>query len=185
MGVKGYFIQYKFILPEDTKHSSYTYQKLFRAIYGYTQAVFKSNGKTYQYHRDGVLSKYPFVRAGKSCVIIPPEAFQELTEFFKTGKNPTHKWQTKGDWKAVYYLNEKDVSEKEAVAALESLLDRTKIISTDSPAALETALSNDSDADVRTAAVATAKKVAGTAWFKELYQKSERLKTLYSQIKTI
>ncbi|MBI4052401.1 MAG: hypothetical protein HY394_00010 [Candidatus Diapherotrites archaeon] len=184
MGVKGYFIQYKFILPENTKHSSYTYQKLFRAIYGYTQAVFKSNGKNYQYHREGVLSKFPFIRAGKSCVIIPPDAFQELTDFFKTGKNPTHKWQTKGDWKAVYYLNEKDVSEKEAVSALEALLDRTKILSGDTPARVESALVGSGDPAIKTIAVETARKLTGNVWFKELYPKSERLKSFYTAAKT-
>ena len=183
MGVKGYFIQYKFILPEHTKHSSYTYQKLFRAIYGYTQAVFKSNGKTYQYHREGVLSKFPFIRAGKSCVIIPPDAFQELTEFFKTGKNPTHKWQTKGDWKAVYYLNEKDVSEKEAVSALESLLDRTKVLAGNNPSQIESALGGSGNQEVKTVAVETARKLAGNVWFKELYPKSERLKSFYAAAK--
>src|SRR4030042_1173873 len=86
MGVKGYFIQYKFIIPENMKHSSYTYQKLFRALYGYTQAVFKSNGKTYHYHRAGVLSATPYLRPGKNCVIIPPGKFQHLLDFFKTGR---------------------------------------------------------------------------------------------------
>lgn len=65
MSVRGYFIQYRFILPDSIKHSSYTYQKLFRAIYGYTQAVHKGSGKNYQYHRQGILSNYPFIRPGK------------------------------------------------------------------------------------------------------------------------
>ena len=35
-----------------------------------------------------------------------------MLDFFKTGKNPAHAWKFKGDWKAVYYMNEKDVDEK-------------------------------------------------------------------------
>jgi len=124
--VDGYFIQYKFILPETVSHSSYSYQKLFRALYGYTQAVYKSNGKNYKYHRKGVLSDYPFLRAGKNCVIISKDAFQDLIAFFKTGKNPTHNWVTKGNWKAVYYMDEKAIPEKRAITAMEKLIDRTE-----------------------------------------------------------
>jgi len=123
--VDGYFIQYKFILPDTINHSSYSYQKLFRAIYGYTQAVYKSSGKNYRYHRKGVLSDYPYLRAGKNCVIIAPEAFQNLIAFFKTGKNPAHNWTVKGNWKAVYYMDQKLIPEKKAALALENLLSRT------------------------------------------------------------
>ena len=152
MGVKGYFIQYKFIIPENMKHSSYTYQKLFRALYGYTQSVFKSNGKIYHYHRPGVLSSTPYLRPGKNCVIIPPGNFQKLLEFFKTGRNPAHVWKGKGDWKAVYYMNEKTVDEKNAVTAIESLLERY-YVNTESgkkekiAAALNLAVSKTTDLD--------------------------------------
>ncbi|GAG48539.1 unnamed protein product, partial [marine sediment metagenome] len=112
MPVDSYFIQYKFILPESVSHSSYSYQKLFRALYGYTQAVNKSSGKNYKYHRQGVLSSYPYLRAGKNCVIIAPDAFQNLISFFKTGRNPAHKWEVKGNWKAVYYMDEKAIPEQ-------------------------------------------------------------------------
>lgn len=121
---EGYYIQYKFILPESVKYSSYAYQKLFRAIYGYTQVVTKANGKKYFYHREGILSKYPFIRHGKNSVIIPHEALSSLIEFFKTGKNPTHKWSSKGDWKAVYYMDEKKIEEALIVEALERFLDK-------------------------------------------------------------
>ena len=123
-GDKGFFVQYKFILPETIKHSHYTYQKLFRAIYGYTQKVCKSNGKSYSYHRKGLLSDTPFIKHGKNCVIIPQDAFPELKNFFQTGKNPTHQWRTKGDWKAVYYLNEKDLTEEQITKAVEDYIDR-------------------------------------------------------------
>ena len=125
--IKAFFIQYKFITPESLKHSSYTYQKLFRALYGYTQNVSKSNGKTYIYHRDGVLSKYPVIRPGKNSVIIPQIAFQPLLNFLKTGKNPSHVWDEKGDWKAVYYLHDKELSEVEIAKAVDDFLDQTVI----------------------------------------------------------
>ena len=128
MVLRGYFIQYKFIVPESIKHSSYTYQKLFRALYGYTQNVTKSNGKSYKYHRRGVLSSTPYIRPGKNCVIIPPGTFNSLIDFFKTGKNPSHYWQGKGDWKAVYYMDEKNLTEDDVRAALEEQLDRTYIV---------------------------------------------------------
>ncbi len=130
MGVRGYFIQYKFLIPDGIKHSSYTYQKLFRALYGYTQNVTKSSGKTYKYHRKGILSQHPYIRPGKNCVIIPPIVFSALIEFFKTGKNPSHKWGVKGNWRAVYYMNEKDVQLADVIPAAEDLLDRTFILST-------------------------------------------------------
>ena len=121
----GFFIQYKFITPKSTKRSSYTYQKLFRALYGYTQNVTKANGKTYRYRRNGVLSSTAYIRPGKNCVIIPNSAFNSLTTFFKTGKNPTHFWEEKGDWKAVYYMDEKNLKEEDVLKALDDFLDRT------------------------------------------------------------
>lgn len=122
-----YYIQYKFILPETIKHSTYTYQKLFRAIYGYTQNVTKSNGKVYHYHRKGVLSDTPYLRPGKNTVIIHPSTFPKIKHFFATGQNPTHNWRSKGDWKAVYYMDEKEIDDQKLVSALEDWVDRTYI----------------------------------------------------------
>ncbi len=126
----GFFIQYKFITSEKVKHSSYAYQKLFRALYGYTQNVTKSNGKTYKYKRKGILSDIPHIRSGKNCVIIPNTAFNNLATFFKTGKNPTHLWQDKGDWKAVYYMDEKNLKEEDVIKALEDLVARSFVSTT-------------------------------------------------------
>jgi len=194
MGVKGYFIQYKFIIPEDMKHSSYTYQKLFRALYGYTQAVFKSNGKSYHYHRQGVLSATPYLRPGKNCVIIAPGNFQTLLEFFKTGKNPTHAWKGKGQWKAVYYMNEKDVNEKNAILALERLLDRY-FISTESgkkeklAAEINTVLNKQKTTEVDklylTALLKEANSITSNPWFKDVYSGSGPLKSFYSNYKKL
>lgn len=189
--VKGYFIQYKFILPETTKHSSYTYQKLFRAIYGYTQDVFKSSGKRYSYHRAGVLSDFPYVRVGKNCVLIHPGVFSSLLEFFKTGKNPTHKWEGRGDWKAVYYMNEKEVSDDRLVVALEALLARRQVILPNHvPEKLHNCLkklkSGELDSGHKALVLAEAQKVTENDWFKAIYSKSDQLSNfsaLYKELK--
>lgn len=185
MAEKSYFIQYKFIIPENMSHSTYTYQKLFRAIYGYTQRVTKSNGKTYAYHRNGILSTVPYIKQGKNCVIIPPEIFSNLKNFFLTGNNPTHKWQTKGDWKAVYYLNEKDVEDHLVIKSLEELIDRTFILSTsEGHEKIEEEIKNlvnltqqnqKIDESYKKILLETAQKVISFPWFKQNYSKSERL----------
>lgn len=192
--VKGYFVQYKFMVPENMKHSSYTYQKLFRALYGYTQAVFKSSGKNYHYHREGVLSSAPYLRPGKNCVIIPPDAFSQLIDFFKTGKNPAHAWRGKGDWKAVYYMNEKELDEKNVAKALETLLERKFILTT----------ANEHEKLVDEIALAAGKdggraadhaylglllsqtlQITNSDWFKAACPHSERLKSFYADYKQI
>ena len=193
MVLRGYFIQYKFIIPDTLKHSSYTYQKLFRALYGYTQAVFKSSGKTYRYHRSGILSDTPYVRPGKNCVIIPPNTFQTLIEFFKTGKNPAHAWRDKGDWKAVYYMNEKGVDETVAVKAIEELLDR-KFVVTNSKA--HETLANELniaagkgktgvDSGYLSLLLAEAQVIVSNEWFKPVYPHSDKLKGFYSNYKQL
>ena len=78
------------------KRSSYIYQRFFRAIYGYTQVVSKSNGKRYVYHRPGVLTNIPYLKAGKNAVIIPPSGTKPLLDFLKTGKNPAHQFTSLG-----------------------------------------------------------------------------------------
>jgi hypothetical protein len=186
VGLKGYFIQYKFLIPEEIKHSSYTYQKLFRALYGYTQNVTKSNGKTYKYHRNGVLSLSPYIRPGKNCVIIPPNIFSSLIDFFKTGKNPSHKWVIKGNWRAVYYMNEKDVQLEDAIVAAEELLDRMYVLSTSQEheklaSEITNLLSLKSkgekiDLGYKQMLLEEAQKITSLEWVSVLAQKSEKLK---------
>ncbi len=190
VSVKGYFVQYRFILPENIKHSSYTYQKLFRAIYGYTQAVFKSNGKTYHYHREGILSNVPYIRPGKNCVIIPTNAFQKLQEFFKTGNNPTHNWVVKGDWKCTYFLNEKDISEKEIIKSLEEFLSRKYIEGNEGLVKLSSELDrivNNSETidNYKKIVLLEAQKIVENNWFKEVYFNSDILKKFYENFKQL
>jgi hypothetical protein len=189
VGVKAYFVQYRFIIPDSVKHSSYTYQKLFRAIYGYTQAVFKNNGKTYHYYRNGVLSKYPHIRPGKNCVIIPQVAFQQLQEFFKTGHNPTHNWTTKGEWKCTYFLNEKNVEDKEVVAALEELISRKFIEGNEGLVKLSSEMirvaEKDADQIYKASLVKEAQGVVELDWFKETYIQSKDLTAFYETYKKL
>jgi len=189
MAVRGYFVQYRFILPDSIKHSSYTYQKLFRAIYGYTQAVHKSSGKNYSYHRSGILSDFPYLRPGKNCVIIPPAAFQSLQDFFKTGHNPTHNWETKGEWKCTYFLNEKDIAEKEIVLALENLIARKYVGGIEGPATLLAEMKRvkekGSSPEYRSAVVKEAQTIVDLDWFKQTYQMSQVLIDFYELYKHI
>jgi len=184
--LKGYFIQYKFIIPETTKHSSYTYQKLFRALYGYTQNVTKANGKTYHYYRKGILSNIPYLRPGKNCVIIPPKSFSLLDSFFKTGKNPSHYWRVKGDWKAVFYLDEKNLEESQVIFALNELIQRTfEKHNIDLPifnlSTIAKKINTNETVPPEMVALTLneAEKIVSTPWFKEVYQKDEKLKKFY------
>ncbi|MDD4250573.1 MAG: hypothetical protein PHX27_00050 [Candidatus ainarchaeum sp.] len=190
MSVRGYFVQYKFILPDNIKHSSYTYQKLFRAIYGYTQAVYKSNGKTYHYYRPGVLSNVPFIRPGKNCVIIPQSAFQKLQEFFKTGQNPTHEWSVKGDWKCTYFLNEKDISEKDIIIAVEELLSRKYIEGNEGLVKLSSEIDRilnltEINESYKNLIINEAQKIIENIWFKEIYSSSPVLLSFYQNFKKL
>lgn len=190
VSVRGYFVQYKFILPDNIKHSSYTYQKLFRAIYGYTQAVYKSNGKTYHYYRPGVLSNVPFIRPGKNCVIIPQSAFQKLQEFFKTGQNPTHEWSVKGDWKCTYFLNEKDISEKDIIIAVEELLSRKYIEGNEGLVKLSSEIDRilnltEINESYKNLIINEAQKIIENIWFKEIYSSSPVLLSFYQNFKKL
>ncbi|QQR92799.1 MAG: hypothetical protein IPJ89_00975 [Candidatus Iainarchaeum archaeon] len=192
---KSYFIQYKFILPESVKHSTYTYQKLFRAIYGYTQNVTKSNGKTYHYFRKGVLSDTPYYRPGKNSVIISPEAFPKLKQFFATGQNPSHKWITKGDWKAVYYMDEKELEDMKVVQSLEDLLDRTYItadfpqpqkILTELSTILDTSTGSQPNLDVRKRVLLSeSQAILSHEWFQQHHPKSKVLTEFNDKVKQL
>ncbi len=191
--VKGFFIQYWFMVPDSMNHSSYTYQKLFRALYGYTQSVYKASGKRYKYHRKGLLSEVPYLKPGKNCVIIPPGSFKSLLNFFNTGNNPTHNWQMKGDWKAKYFMNEKDVDDSSAAKACEDLIDRTFVLSQDnSKNSLFNELnlinnkgSSNYDVGYLSATLADAGAITSNQWFKQVYQKSPKLKQFYENYKSL
>jgi hypothetical protein len=169
LGLPAYFIQYKFFFPKKTPHASYAYQKLFRGLYGYTQVVNKSSGKTYRYHRPGVLSFSPFLRPGKNSVVVPPSTLQSLLLFFKTGKNPAHHWVFKGEWKAVYYLNEKKISVEEGAHAFRVLFDRPLIRIGDTYKTLAKLVTENQERDLRAVFspgfLGLGEKVTGNEWF--------------------
>lgn len=191
----AYYIQYKFILPDSIKHSTYTYQKLFRAIYGYTQNVTKSNGKVYHYHRKGVLSGTPYVRPGKNAVIIHPSAFPKIKQFFTTGQNPTHNWRSKGDWKAVYYMDEKEVDDAKLVSALEDWVDRTYITANERyPTKITEEVSTILDKQKvgetleeshKSRVLNEANSIISSDWFKSHHQKSQKLIDFHEKVKSL
>ena len=126
--VKSYMVKYKVKMNGEYNHSDYDYQKIFRAIYGYTQNVTKGNGKVYIYHRPGILSKTPYIKKGKNEVIIPKDNLTSLLDFFKTGENPAHKWAEKGNWQATYTLYDVDISEQQAKKAIDKLINSVFIV---------------------------------------------------------
>jgi len=129
--VKAFMVKYKIKMNTPYNHSDYGYQKLFRAIYGYTQVVTKSNGKKYIYHRPGVLSSVPYIKKGKNEVILTKAGFSRFIEYLKTGKNPTHKWEEKGNWSATYSMYDVDVSPESAQKAIENLIKETVLLGPD------------------------------------------------------
>lgn len=191
VAVDAYLIQYKFIVPKTLSHSSYTYQKLFRALYGYTQAVYKSNGKTYKYHRKGILSDVPFIRPTKNTVIIPPGTLQKLLNFFNTGQNPAHNWVRKGEWKAVYYLNEKKIDEQKAAKALETTLSRALVNLGETPVSLFDALKSLGSGTIteseKQSILNSSKNIICLEWFSKTAHHSEKLmefKRFYDSVKS-
>lgn len=125
---KAYMVKYKVKMNGEYNHSDYNYQKIFRAIYGYTQNVTKGNGKIYIYHRPGILSKTPYIKKGKNEVIIPKDNLTNLLDFFKTGENPAHKWAEKGNWQATYTLYDIDISEQQAKKAIDKLINSVFVV---------------------------------------------------------
>lgn len=189
MTIRGYFVQYRFILPENIKHSSYTYQKLFRAIYGYNQAVHKGSGKNYIYHREGILSNYPYIRPGKNCVIIPQSAFQSLQEFFKTGHNPTHNWENKGDWKCTYFLNEKDINEDQIIKSLLDLISRKFISGVEGLVSLNSEIKrvqmSEVNPEYKNKIIKETQDIVDLEWFKQVYNQSPELTEFYNNYKNL
>lgn len=120
----GYLVRYRF-----KARFGYSYQRFFRALYGYTQVVKKSNGKTYIYRRKGVLTNYPYIHNSKNTVIIPPEALSPLVTFFKTGKNPCHEFEDLSSWNVSYYIEQVNVDINDVLRAVIDALKRIRLSS--------------------------------------------------------
>lgn len=127
MAYHGYVVTYS--IRWQGKKSSYIYQRFFRAIYGYKQVVSKANGRRYVYHRPGVLSNCPFIKAGKTTVIIPDTALQPLLNFLKTGKNPAHRFSFVSSWSEIikYSIAETYVEPETAADAVYNALERIRV----------------------------------------------------------
>lgn len=129
--IKSNYIKYKFVFENNIKHSSYTYQRIFRSIYGYKQNVSKNNNKKYVYFRKGVLSNMPLIRPGKNVVVIPLKLEHKLIDFFNTGVNPTHNWKEKGSWSVDYKIDVIDIDINNIIKATEDFLKEYLIVSHD------------------------------------------------------
>ena len=138
MTYPAYRVEY--LLRWQGKKSSYVYQRFYRALYGYTQVVSKASGKCYTYHRDGVLTRHPFIKDSRNSVIIPDSALQPLLNFLKTGQNPAHRFSNISNWTDLvkYSVQETAVSETEAANAVFSAISRlyVKSITGDRPASV-------------------------------------------------
>ena len=136
MTYPAYRVEY--LLRWQGKKSSYVYQRFYRALYGYTQVVSKASGKRYTYHRDGVLTRHPFIKDSRNSVIIPDSALQPLLNFLKTGQNPAHRFSNISNWTDLvkYSVQETAVSETDAASAVFSAISRlyVKSLSGDRPA---------------------------------------------------
>lgn len=136
MAYPAYRVEY--LLRWQGKKSSYVYQRFYRALYGYTQVVSKASGKRYTYHRDGVLTRHPFIKDSRNSVIIPDSALQPLLSFLKTGQNPAHRFTNISNWTDLvkYSVQETTISAEDAAHAVFSAISRlyVKALTGDRPA---------------------------------------------------
>ncbi len=189
--IKSNFIKYKFIFKENTKHTSYLYQKVFRAIYGYHQNVTKNNNKIYTYFRKGLVSDIPYIKPGKNSVILPIGYETKLLEYFETGKNPTHNWKTRGDWKVEYTINEVDIDSESVIKSLEDYINNYTIINLENKNAKlleeidlvsKEQISNNNYINIiKNICV----KIISNYWFKDIYIESPVLTSFYSSYQVI
>ena len=180
-GHRAYRVRYVFRTSKG--RSSYEYQRFFRAIYGYTQVVSKSNGRRYVYRRDGVLTTFPHIKEGRSVVVIPENALNPLLDFFKTRRNPAHNFEYVGEWRVSYSMEETHVPTEAVIDAILAALDRIYVPAggSDVPASQ---LIKDLDAlsnDVAAALVSRLSNVISSPWYREVrhvFPWSERLERL-------
>lgn len=121
----------------------------------------------------------PFIRPSKNSIIIPVDSFQRLINFFNTGENPAHRWSSKGDWKAVYYLSDKQINEQLAAKAFEKVLDRQWVNYDGEKVLLEDFLSKKASAGLdkksKELLMPICNRITTHDWFLKSYVYSERL----------
>ncbi|NPA86522.1 MAG: hypothetical protein GXO00_00750 [Candidatus Diapherotrites archaeon] len=176
--MKGYLIRYRY--KGSRPSSSYSYQRFFRALYGYTQVVTKSNGRTYVYYREGVLTLYPYIREGRNTVIIPPSALTDVIDFFKTGRNPAHSFEDLSNWDVSYYVEEVNVDPGSALKAIYSALNRILVRVPEGFVPLRELVSKPVLSPDELAALRQkARKIVETEWFRLLKDEDPLLQELH------
>jgi hypothetical protein len=183
--IRSVLIKYKFIFKDNITHSSYLYQKVFRSIYGYNQNVTKKNNKIYNYFREGVISNHPYIKYGKNSLILPIGCESELLDYFETGKNPTHNWRIRGDWKVEFTKDFIDVDIESVSKALEDLINSYKIINSENK---EVKLNDELDiiltkenlnVNYINTLLNIMKRIINTNWFNEVYQSNSNILKFY------
>jgi hypothetical protein len=116
------FIKYKFIFNKDIKYTSYTYQKVFRDIYGYNQNVTKKNNKVYKYFRKGIINDIPFIKPGKNAIILPIGYKDKLKTYFDNLKYKSNKYDL------TYSIEKIDINDESIVFAIEKFINNYYII---------------------------------------------------------
>lgn len=159
----------RYVFRTSKGRTSYEYQRFFRAIYGYTQIVAKANGKRYVYRREGVLTAYPYIKEGKSVVVIPENALTALIDFFKTRKNPAHVFEYVGEWRVAYSIEETFVPTDAVRGAILSALDRIYVPAGEGEAPASALLRSLKRIDNSTAAHLAVRLsgVLDSSWYKE------------------
>jgi hypothetical protein len=131
------------------------------------------------------LTATPYIRPGQNCVVVPKESLSHLIDFFKTGKNPAHHWEKKGDWKAVYYMDEKNLDETLVIKAMETLLDRSyipaevgysKLVDEIDAYFANIKAGQENPKGLREMLLKECKQITGLPWFQQTINKSAKLK---------
>ena len=183
--IRSVLIKYKFSFEENTAHSSYLYQKVFRSIYGYNQNVTKKSTKIYNYFRTGVVSNTPYIKSGKNSLILPIGYETELIEYFETGKNPTHNWKNKGNWTVEYKKDFIDIDSETITKTLGNYINTLKMVNESNKQVnfmeeLNLILSKDnSNQNYITTILNIMKKIINTNWFNETNKLSSDLSKFY------
>jgi len=74
------------------------------------------------------LSNYPYIKKGKNEVILTKEGFSRFIDFLKTGRNPTHKWEEKGNWTSSYSMYDIDILDQQIEKAMFNLIKGTFVL---------------------------------------------------------
>jgi hypothetical protein len=74
------------------------------------------------------LSRFAYIKEGKNEIIVTKDGFSYLINFFKTGKNPAHNWQNKGNWTASYSVVDVVVDDSKITKSVENQIRNTYVL---------------------------------------------------------